>query len=97
MAQEHRIPGKPVCPHCEHLLDYANHHDNNVPRGPETGDLTICVYCGGLSSYLKNEDGKMTLQKLSQDSLDHIKNTDEDLWREIQVLQEAFPNQNKTT
>jgi hypothetical protein len=38
------------CPHCDHLLDTATHHDGK-PEKPSPGDWSVCIDCGGLLQF----------------------------------------------
>ncbi len=42
-----RLPKSP-CSSCGELLDAANNRDGHNPK---PGDLTLCVYCGAMSSF----------------------------------------------
>lgn len=42
-------PGWSQCPHCGALHDAAS--DMGTGRGPKAGDCSICIECGGLSTF----------------------------------------------
>jgi hypothetical protein len=37
------------CPNCRRSIDTC--HSASGERGPQSGDLSICLYCGHLSAY----------------------------------------------
>jgi hypothetical protein len=47
---EHALPERPRCPYCGVAFD-ACKDTNGDPRGPEPGDISCCVYCGGFAVF----------------------------------------------
>lgn len=40
-----------ACPHCGYRVDVATSADPNDTRAPKGGDVTLCIYCGGLGLF----------------------------------------------
>lgn len=64
------ITDSPSCPVCKKILDGATSCDERDAK-PESGSISICVYCGEVSKYMERE-GKLVLESFSQDELDQF-------------------------
>lgn len=61
-----------LCPHCERELDAASAMDGG-PQRPEAGDLSVCLYCAGVSVFtgeglIKRLPTKAELAEIDGDS-----------------------------
>lgn len=48
-TREGRVRNKPHCPKCKNILD--GWHSMEDSEGPQTGDITVCLYCSAVLQY----------------------------------------------
>lgn len=58
------IPIHNVCSYCGYVQDETTPSDS-APRGPRSGDISICFNCGELSVFMDN----MLQREITQDEL----------------------------
>jgi hypothetical protein len=60
-----------TCPHCHRSNDGhtdVDDLDTESPKDPEPGDLSICLYCGGLGQF----DADMALKVPGEETLNTV-------------------------
>lgn len=67
MADVHRVPGAPHCPHCGARLDGAAGHGQE----PESGNWSLCMYCHTMAVYEQTAFG-LTLRKPTLGELEEM-------------------------
>ena len=76
------------CPSCGHEIDAAT-DISDEGNTPSNGDISICLYCGGINQYFIRDES-LTIQEMTQSSLDELKNEDPKTWNMIFVYQEKL-------
>jgi uncharacterized protein YbaR (Trm112 family) len=66
------------CPRCKNTLDA--HTEVGGKAEPADGNISICIYCGGVSTYA---DGATRLEMMTDTELESIKAADEKTYNTI--------------
>jgi hypothetical protein len=82
-----------VCPHCgaEHVMAGSIEEGG---RGPEDGDVTMCIRCGELGAFDKAAPGgarKLTIEELANTATDESITEMRRAWKKAKALEEAGP------
>lgn len=77
---------KQASPCCGYVIDSATLHGVEDGKGPEPGDVSVCLQCGVLSEYTAPD---LVLVLLSPEKQYDICMKDPEMWDEIIKLQKA--------